>query len=51
MLMNSDMTKREVHLFDHNNTNGTWCQGHAEKLLVDCRTILYTILHKQIGNM
>jgi len=29
---------RHVHLLGHNNTNGTWCQGHTRKLLVKCRT-------------
>jgi len=23
---------RDMHLAGHNNTHGTWCQGHTEKL-------------------
>jgi hypothetical protein len=37
---------RDLHIFHHNKTYWTWCQGHNEKLLVNCITILYTILQK-----
>jgi len=40
---------RYLHLYGRNNTNGTWHQGHTEGLLVNSRTMLYTILlqHKE----
>jgi hypothetical protein len=41
----------DVHLFDHSNTNGTLCQGHTKRLLVNSRTSLYAILqqHSETG--
>jgi len=38
----SDVTVQEMY----NDTNETWCQEQPETLPINCRTILYTILHQ-----
>jgi hypothetical protein len=37
-----------VHLFDNNNTNGTWCQEYTEKLVVNSRTFHYNTLQHAV---
>ena len=41
-----DMTVQEMFVLGNYSADGAWSEGHAERLLVDTRTVLHILLEK-----